>query len=224
MGVTVLRTAVVFAALVLSMRIMGKRELGQLEPAELVVSVLISNLAAQPLEDTHTPLLNGLLPVATLVLLQLALSAVLLKSPGLRRVLCGRPAMLIRDGKIVQSEMRKNRMTIDELWQELRKKDVFHIDQVQHAVVETDGTISVLLYPDQSPATPRQLDVSVAQEQMPLIVISDGRVRSASLRSLGRDELWLKNELRAREIKSPADVFLLSADRQGVVYFARQEK
>ncbi|MBQ8974711.1 MAG: DUF421 domain-containing protein [Oscillospiraceae bacterium] len=224
MAISIIRTIIIFTAIVVSMRIMGKRQLGQLEPAELVVAVLISDLASHPLQDVGTPLLYGLAPVITLLCLQIIISGVMLKSVRVRRLLCGSPSVIIKDGKIVQSEMRKNRLTIDELGEELRKKDVTDISSVRYAVVETDGSMSVILFSRCAPLTPQQADIQVADSDIPLVIINDGRLIAENLRQLGKDERWLRNQLHRYKVSDTAQVFMMSADRGGGIYVALMEE
>jgi uncharacterized membrane protein YcaP (DUF421 family) len=224
LGVSFVRTIIIFVLLVVSLRIMGKRQLGELEPIELVVAVLISNLAAQPLQDIGIPLLYGIVPVLTLLACQVIISGITVKYNRIRRIVCGKPSILIDNGKIVQSEMRKNRISLDELYVELRSKDVTDIKTVKHAILETDGTLNVLLYSDFSPVTPSQLGLTVQDAGLPVSVISDGRIMSDNLKILGLDNSWLKDELSRRCIKSATEVYLMTVDGEGAIYLVRKEE
>ena len=223
MGVSFIRTIIIFVILILSVRIMGKRQLGELEPIELVVAILISNLATQPLQDVGTPLLYGLIPVLTLLACQLLISAATVKSIRFRRIICGKPSILIDNGKIVQSEMKKNRISLDELYVELRGKQVTDISKVKHAILETDGSLSVLPYPAESPVTPSQMSITVEDPGSPVSVISEGRTLTDNLHLMGLDENWLKKQLCLRKISNVKDVYLMTVDGLGNIYFARKE-
>ena len=220
MGVSFVRTIIVFLLLVVSLRIMGKRQLGELEPIELVVAILISNLAAQPLQDVGTPLIYGIVPVLTLLSCQVLISGVTVKYSRIRRMICGSPSILIDNGKIIQSEMRRNRISIDELYVELRSKEITDIATVKHAILETNGTLSVILYPDFSPVTPREMGITSEDTGSPVCIINDGRVMSDNLRLLGRDQKWLKKEISKRGASAPEDVYIMSVDGKGNIYFA----
>jgi len=223
MGISFMRTIIIFALLVISMRIMGKRQLGELEPIELAVAVLISNMASQPLQDIGTPLAYGLVPVLTLLACQVLISGLTVKNLRLRRLICGKSSILIHDGQIVQSEMKKTRLSLEELFVELRGKDVTDISTVKHAILETNGKLSVLLYPAEAPATPKQMSLTVDDPGLPVTVISDGRVLSDNLRLMGYNEKWLGNQLALRKTANASDVYLMTVDGLGRIYFARKE-
>ncbi|MGM9521273.1 MAG: DUF421 domain-containing protein [Oscillospiraceae bacterium] len=223
MGVSFVRTIIIFVLLIVSLRIMGKRQLGELEPIELVVAVLISNLAAQPLQDVGIPLVYGIIPVLTLLACQLIMSGLSVKYTRVRRLICGKPSILIDNGKIVQSEMRKNRISLDELYVELRSMQVTDIESVKHAILETDGTLSVLLYQDQSPVTPAQIGIKVEECGSPVSIISDGRTMKENLTLVGKNEKWLSSELRKRGVKSPSSVYLMTIDGAGNIYFVKKD-
>ncbi len=223
MGVSFVRTVIIFLLLIVSIRIMGKRQLGELEPIELVVAVLISNLAAQPLQDTGIPLIYGIVPVLTLLASQLVISGISVKWPRLRRIICGKPSILIDNGAIVQSEMKKSRISLDELFVELRINGVTDIATVKHAILETDGTLSVLPYAEFSPATPKVMNLSAPDNGLPVTLISDGRKMSDNLRLMGKDEKWLDAQLRKRGVKRIKDVYLLTLDGGGNIFFAKKE-
>lgn len=223
MAITMIRTIIIFLAIVISMRLMGKRQLGELEPAELVVAVLISDLASQPLQDPGTPLIYGLIPVITLFCCEILISAGIMNSLKFRSLVCGRPSMIIDNGKIVQKEMQKNRFTLDELAEELRKKDILDISTVQYAVLETDGTLSTILYPTEAPLTPKMLKLEVENARYPVILINDGKVLAHNLRAIGRDENWLHKQITAKGAKSFEDVYIMTADSSDNIFFAMKE-
>lgn len=224
MAVTIIRTIIIFASLVISMRIMGKRQLGELEPAELVVAVLISDLAAHPLQDPGIPLLYGLIPVVTLLCCEILISAGILKSVKFRSLICGRPSVLIKNGEIDQLEMKKNRFTVDELMEELRKKDILDISAVKYAILETDGTVSALLFPSERTVTARQLEISTKDTGYPVIVVNNGRILAENLKSAGKNKQWLKKELSKRGINDHNNVYLMTVDGDNNIYFAQKEK
>ena len=212
MTITFIRTVIMFSVLFASMRIMGKRQLGELEPIELTVAILISNLAAQPLADVGTPLIYGLVPVLTLFCLQVTITLVSAKSIRFRRLLGGSPTVIIENGVIDQKELKASRVSLDELFAELRGMGYTDAAEIKRAVLETDGSLSVIPYDRFAPITPDVLGVSVSEKKLPTAVISDGRVLSANLKSLGLNEKWLFSQLRKNGVKSPADVFLMTAD------------
>ena len=210
--------------MVTTMRVMGKRQLGELEPAELVVAILISDLAANPLQDLGTPLMYGLVPVMSLLFAEVMLSMLGMKSRRARRIIAGDPSVIIENGKIDRREMRKNRYTIDELNEHLRKSGIFDISTVKHATLETDGTLSTMLYSADSPATPRDLSLAVQEPELPHIVISDGEVIPPALTKVGFDERWLIKKLRESGVAEPKSVFLMTADRTGKTFLAMKDE
>ena len=209
--------------LVISMRIMGKRQLGELEPAELVVAVLISDVASHPLQDPGIPLLYGLIPVATLLCCEILISAGILKSVKFRSLICGRPSVLIKNGKIDQQEMKKNRFTVDELAEELRKKEITDMSTVKYAILETDGTVSTLLFPSEKNVTAGQLDVQTKDKGYPMIIINNGRLLSENLVKAGKNKQWLYKELKNRGLSDHNAVYLMTVDGENNVYFAEKE-
>jgi uncharacterized membrane protein YcaP (DUF421 family) len=218
-----IRTLILYIALVASMRVMGKRQLGQLEPAELVIAVLISDLAAHPLQDIGTPLLYGLIPVITLLCCEVLISAGIIKSLKLRTFVCGKPSIIIDNGRIVQAEMKKNRFTLDELTEDLRKKSILDIATVKYAILETDGSLSTLMFPAEAPVTPKQMNINADDNGYPIIVINDGRVLEKNLNKIGYNMKWLTAQLKNRKISEAKDVYLMSVDSAGKIYFAIKE-
>ena len=224
MAISMIRTLIIFFALMAAMRLMGKRQLGELEPSELVVAVLISDLASHPLQDPGIPLLYGLVPVITLLSCEILISGITMRSIRLRSAIYGKPSILISAGKICQAEMRKNRVTLDELMTELRKQGTTRLDAVQYGILETSGSLSILLYPKAAPATPEQLEIPAGSAYYPVMIINDGRVLQENLRYLGRSRSWLEGELKKRNIPRPSQVYWMTADREGTVQLQEKEK
>lgn len=223
MAISFVRTLILYVLIVAAMRIMGKRQMGELEPSELVVAVLISDLAAIPLQDTGIPLLYGIVPALTLVACEILVSAIVIKNIRLRAFICGKPNILVKNGEIVQSEMKKNRFTLDELGVELRKQGISDISTVQYAILETDGTLSILLYPDSAPATPKLLGIKAEPEEYPVIVINEGRIIGQNLGVLGLDRDWLMRELKNRQVKNVKDVYIMSVTAGKKIFFLKKE-
>lgn len=220
MAIIIFRTLIIYFALVLCMRLMGKRQLSELELPELVVAVLIADLASHPLQDIGIPLMNGLLPIAVLFCCEVLLSGTAMKSVRLRALLFGRPCFLIEKGKINQAEMRRSRFTLDELTEELRISGLTDPTLVEYAVLETSGKVSILLYPENRPAPAKAANVKVADAGYPVMLINDGEVISDNLRRMGKDRIWLEKQLAERGVKSPRDVYLLTLDDAGGIYCA----
>jgi len=218
MVIVIVRTFIVYIAIFLSMRLMGKRQLGELEPSELGVAILIADLAAHPLQDIGIPLLNGLIPLALLLCFELLSSGLINKSVHTRALLCGKPCMLVVNGKINQEEMRKNRFTIDELYEKLRGKSILDIAKVKYGILETDGTLNAILFPGEAPVTALQMNAAVEDSGYPIIIINSGKILHENLTVINKDEKWLQNELKSRKIASHKDIYILSVNNAGQIY------
>lgn len=207
-----IRSVVLYLCIMLFMRLMGKRQLGELQPAELVISVLISNIVSLPVEDPNVPLLMGIIPVAMLVGLELIVSVLSLRFRSIRTLMGGNPVVIIHDGVIDQGALKNLRFSIDDLMESLRSQGIFDLSQIQYAIVETNGTVSILPYEKDSPATPTQLKLTLAPREVPVVVISDGMVLEDGLRGASMSRKQLKKILEKEQVPL-RDVFLLSADK-----------
>lgn len=223
MAIIMLRTLIIYLALLVSMRIMGKRQIGELEISELVTAVLIADFAAIPLQDIGIPMINGLIPLILLLCFEILVTGAFTKSVRFRQILCGTPSVLVHRGKINQAEMRKNRFTLDELYEELRQQGVTDLSTVEYAILETSGALNVVLFPSEQPPTCAQMGIDTPSASYPTIVINEGRVLSNNLALLGLDDRWLRQELKKRNVKSPKDVYLFSVDDLGNIYLAMRE-
>ena len=223
MVIALVRTVILYLLIIAGLRLMGKRQIGELEPSELVLALLIADLAAVPMQDFGIPLLTGVIPILTLLCLTTILSVATMKSRRARDLLCGRPSVIIRDGRLDQREMRRNRFTLDELAEELRVKGYADLSAVKYAILETNGQLSVLPYAAQAPATAAQLGVMPPEPGLPRVLISDGALLPGALAGAGRDEDWLREQLRARGLSSPGQVFLCTVDETGKVCLIPRE-
>ena len=217
------RTLIIYLALLVFLRLLGKRQLGEMELSEFIVASLIADLAANPLQDIGMPLLNGLIPIVTLFCCELAISSFTMRSIRLRAFLFGKPSLLIDHGRILQKEMSRNRFTLDELLQELRALGVRDIAAVEYAFLETNGKLSVLQYASRTPPSAKDLNVSVENTGFPRILISDGRLIRENLQKSGHGESWLTEQIRPYGGKI-AEIFLLTVDDASRVYCVRKEK
>ena len=218
------RTIILYILITAGLRLLGKRQIAQLEPVELVLTMMISNLATVPMQDFGIPLLSGVIPIFTLLSLSMLLSQLSLHSLRFREVVCGSPVVLIRNGQIQQDAMAKNRYTLDELLEELRRQGITSVADVKYAVLENSGQLSVLPVTAQSPPTAAQLGLEVADEvTLPLVLVNDGRILRKNLAARGLDENWLQKELKKRRLSSPRQVFLLTVDEKGSVFCVKKE-
>ena len=223
MAIIFIRTVILYFAILISMRLMGKRQLGELEISEFIVAALIADLAATPLQDIGIPLLNGLLPIAIMFCLEIIIAGLNLKCIRLRKFTYGKPEIIIKNGKIDREKMQRNRFTIDELMQELRAQGQSDASQIAYAVLETNGQLSIILKSDSQPATAGQLSVAGQDEGYAHIIINDGRILDNNLRLLGRDRRWLVNELKRRNISGAEDVYILTLSDSGSVFCQTRE-
>ena len=201
-----LRTIALYLVLIFSIRLMGKRQIGQMEPSEFVVTMLVANLASIPMQDGGIPLFSGLVPILTVLGLELVLSGAIMRSVALRRLFCGKPVILIDNGKILQDNLRRTRVTLDELTGHLREKDILDIRQVQFAILETNGSLSVFPFEK--------------NQSIPITIIEDGYFSRKNLYLSGKNEKWLKKQLGKLKTE---DVFLLTVDGNGQVLLVKKE-
>ncbi len=206
-----IRTVVLYIILIAVVRFMGKRQIGQMEPSEFVVTMLVANLASIPIQDGGIPLVTGIVPIVTILGVELVLSSLCLRSMGLRRLLCGKPVILMEEGKILRENLRKTRLTLDELTEALREKDVLDLKTVQYAILETNGKISVFLYPKEAPASAREAGISVKPRFLPITIISDGKLLKTNLKLAGRDDTWLSKVLQSHQA-TVRNTWLLTVD------------
>ena len=210
------RTVILYLVLIAAMRVLGKRQIGQLEPSEFVVAMLIADLASIPMQNSGIPLLSGLVPILTVLGLELVLSGFALASVRFRRLLCGKPVILVENGRPIQQNLRQTRVTLDELSSHLRQKDVLDLSKVQYAILETDGNLSVFPFPEEAPAAAREAGIPVAKQNIPLTIIEDGFFSRDNLKKAGKDEKWL-NTLLKKKKSAIRDTFLLTVDAAGQV-------
>ena len=222
MSITVIRTAVLYGLLILAVRLMGKRQVAEMEPAEFVVTMLLANLAAVPMQDNGLPLLSGVVPILTVLALELILAVLAMKVLPFRLMLNGVPTLLIRDGRIDQKALASSRVSLDELEQKLREKDVFDCAEVAFAILETDGELTVLLRSQHQSAEKSDVGAELSPARLYYNVIEDGVVLRNNLRSAGLDEAWLRAELARRGVRAK-DVFLLAASEAGELRFVGRE-
>ncbi|MDE6933387.1 MAG: DUF421 domain-containing protein [Oscillospiraceae bacterium] len=218
------RTLILYFILMVGLRLMGKRQIGELEPSELVLTLIISDLAAVPMQDFGIPLVNGVFPIVTLLCVSMLLSFFSLKSIRFRGLICGYPTVIIRDGKVLQRNMARNRFTVDELLEQLRSQGYSDLTAVKYAVLETSGQVSVLPYTKDSPVTPQIMNMTVQDDvTLPVLVINDGHIMSENLSASGYDAVWLDKQLKERRLTSPRQVFLMTVDEAGAVTCVAKE-
>lgn len=218
-----MRTLLVYAALIGGLRFTGKRQLGELSTSEFAVTILVSELASVPLQDPAIPLLGGIVPLVTLLAVEVLLSCLCRRSIRFRRLLCGNPCMVIRDGKFDPDMLRLLRLSPEDVLEGLRMAGVALVSDVRCGIIETNGQLSVLPYADKQPLTPSDLGKHPKDAGMARVLIFEGKIRRGVLRQLGKDEAWLLRTCRARGIYAPEDVFLLTLDDCGNLFVQTRE-
>ncbi|GFI71627.1 hypothetical protein IMSAG250_00834 [Clostridiales bacterium] len=217
MSITLIRAVIIYITVITAMRIMGKRQIGELKPHELVITVLVSQVASIPLEDNSMPLANMFVPILIFVSFEIIVSVISMKSLNFRNLIQGRPMFVIRNGKIDEKQMKRLRFTIDDLIDAIRQKDVFDISTVQDAVIETNGSISVLQKAEEAPVTPKQLKLSVDENSTPIAVVIDGKpvTEYFSTEKIKNSKIELVVNNENKDIK---DIMLLTIDEDGNTY------
>lgn len=223
MLITLARTVLLYILVVITMRLMGKRQIAQLEPFELVIAIMIAELAVIPMQDRNIPLINGIIAITTLLFIQVTFSVLSLRSISFRSFLDGRYSLIIANGVIQEKEMRKARYNLDELLEQLRLKSIFSLADVEFAILETSGELSVLLKSQKRTVTPADMKLETTYEGLPLILIMDGQVMSSELRKSQLTEAWLRTELEKCGIKSPNEVLIASLNTQGELFLQPKE-
>lgn len=224
------RTIILYLFIILGIRILGKRQVGELEPSELVLSFLIADLASVPMQDLGFPLHTGLIPILTLLAISSILSVLTLKSTAFRNLLCGKPSIVIRNGVIDQKEMARNRLTVDELLEELRNKGHLDLSSIQFAILESNGMLSVLPYPQFLPVTVQQLEeqskttIEKSEIGLPRILVSDGKLISQNLELSGLDLNWLHKRMKEKKCTAIQDIFLFVVHEDNSFYLAKKQE
>ena len=218
-----IRTIILYLLIIVAIRFMGKRQVGEMQPAELVITILISAVASVPMQDISIPMAHGVVPILALIAAEVVISTLSLRWGGLRRALSGNPITVIEGGVLDQKALKRLRMSIDDVLEDLRLKGVFDLRQVRWAQIETNGQLSVLLESASSPPTAKLLGLKPEAAEPFHILIADGRFSPDSLRSLGRSEAWMDSILAANGAKGRGAAFLLAAQQSGGIIFALRE-
>lgn len=214
MTISFIRTLLLYIVIVAAVRLMGKRQISELQTSELVVTLLISDIAAIPMQDTGQPLASGLIPILVLVMAEILVSGLMLKSAKFRKMICGKPIIVINDGKVDQKEMRRLRMTVEDLFEELRQKDVFNFEDVAYAIIETNGKLSVIKKPDKEYTTAEMLGIAVPDNGIETVVVSDGVISDFSLSLCRKSKEWLEGVLRGKNV-AVKDIYIMVANCKG---------
>ena len=219
MLLSIVRTVLIYIFLFIALKAMGKRELAQLHPFELVVLFMISEMATLAMQGDGIPLTNSIVPIVTLAILQITGSLIALKTPAFRSFISGSPSVIIRNGVVQQSELKKLRMTIDDLEESLRFQGFFSVSEVEYAIMETNGQVSAMPKTVHRPVKPSDLALSPAPESPPFMIIQDGVLDMPRLKESGFNREWLEKQLRSNHIEKISDIFIGLIDCNGSFFF-----
>lgn len=222
MIISLIRTFLLYAVIIFAVRLMGKRQISELQTSELVVTLLISDLASIPMQNTGQPLFSGLVPILALVSIEIILSVIMLKSGSFRRIICGRPIVVINNGKIQQNELRRLRMTIEDLFEDLRQNGISSISDVAYAIVETNGKLSIVKKPGKDSVTPDMLQLTVPDTGIETVVVSDGVISEPSAQLCRKSVAWVEGVLKSKNLTAD-QVFLMTANTAGDFQIIKKE-
>lgn len=222
MTTIILRTLILYFTLIVTMRFMGKRQIGEVQISEFIITIMLSEIAATPILDHSVPILHAIIAIVLLLSVELLVSYLLIKSSLLKRLICGTPSILIRRGELIQKELKKNRVDIAELFSELRQKGYSTLSEINYAILEENGQLSVFPYTANAPATPEHLSVTPEETGIDHLCIADGKILEDSLHLIGWTKEQLENELRKRRLRL-TDIFILTIDDQNTLRIIKKK-
>lgn len=215
------RTVLFHAILIVTVRLLGKRQIGEMEPSEFVVTMLLANLATIPMEEPDRSILHGIVPIGLVIAAEMLMALLMFRSIRVRRLLCGKPVILIENGRILEKNLRQTHVNLDELTMHLREQEIFDLSEVKFAILETNGQLSTLLYAKDRPASAKDAGIKATETELPVTLISDGNLMQDNLKIAKRDAAWVTKELQKRNCKL-TEVLLMTLDSAGKVYFVKK--
>ncbi len=222
MLITFIRTIILYLIVLIVMRLMGKREIGQLQPFELAISIMIADLASVPMTELGIPITNGIIPILGMLFMHMIISFINIKSIKMRQIICGKPSILIYRGKIDERVLRKERFTVNELQERLRGNNIFNISDVEYAILETNGEVTVIQKPDKKNLTLSDMGIQAQYEGLPYDLVVDGKVMYENLKKLGKDYNWLKKQLKDLNA-TPEEILLATIDGKNEIFCQKKE-
>lgn len=217
MLITFFRSIVLYIIVLIVMRLMGKREIGQLQPFELAISIMIADLATIPMTETGIPIFNGIIPILGLLLMHILISMINLKSLKAREIICGKPRILIYRGKIDAKALKKERFTINELQEKLRGNNIVNLGDIEYAILETSGEVTIIQKPEKRGSIPEDFNIKPEYEGIPYDLVIDGKVMEQNLKKLGKNYNWLKKQVEKFGIK-PEEALVVTIDGKGQIF------
>lgn len=222
MLINFVRSIIIYVIVLIVMRLMGKREIGQLQPFELVISIMIADLASIPMTNTGVPIFNGIIPILGLLAMHLLITVLNMKSVNIRKITCGKPNILVYRGKIDEEALKKERFTVSELQERLRGKEIFNLGDVEFAILETNGEISVVQKPNKRNTIPEDFNINPEYEGMPYDLIVDGKIMYENLKKIGKNEKWLENQIKKFNT-TEQNVLIATIDGKGNFFCQEKE-
>ena len=223
MLITFFRSIVLYIIVLIVMRLMGKREISQMQPFELAISIMIADLASIPMTEIGIPIFNGIVPILGLLLMHLVISVINIKSITLRKFICGKPSILIYRGKIDEKVLKKERFTINELQERLRGNNVINIGDVEYAILETSGQVTVIQKPNKRTTIPEDFNMMPEYEGVPYDLIVDGKIMYDNLKAIGKDYQWLRKEISKFKVE-PENVLVATIDGKNQIFCQENER
>ena len=220
---TFIRSIIIYIIVLIVMRLMGKREIGQMQPFELAISIMIADLASIPMTDIGIPISNGIIPILGLLVMHLVISILNIKSSKIRKFICGKPTVLINKGRIDEKQMRKERFTLNELEEKLRSNNVMNIGDVEFAILETSGDISVIQKPNKRTTTPEDFNIMPDYEGMTYNLVIDGKILNGNLKLIDKNYDWLKKQTQKFQM-IPEEALIVTINEKGNIYCQKKEK
>ena len=223
MLITFFRSIILYMIVLIVMRFMGKREIGQLQPFELAISIMIADLATIPMSEIGIPIFNGIIPILGLLLMHIIISVINLKSIKAREIICGKPRILIYRGKIDEKALKKERFTINELQERLRGDNVFNLADVEYAILETSGEVTIIQKPAKRNLIPEDLNIEPEYEGIPYDLVIDGKIMEKNLKAIGKDKKWLEKQVEKFNMR-PEDALVVTIDGRNQIFCQRKER
>ncbi|MBR4892474.1 MAG: DUF421 domain-containing protein [Clostridia bacterium] len=222
--ILVVRTFILYFTVIFSLRFMGKKQIGQLEPSELTVAIMISELAAAPLSETDVPLLHGIIPVLILAVIEILTSSLIIKSLFIRKAITGKPVIIVEKGRLIEENLRKTRFTTDDLMEEMRLREITDISDIDYAILETCGQVSFIIKKEKTPVTYSDLKITPSDDSLTFSVINKGHLNKENLQVIKRDEKWLYKKLKEKGYNDYNNILLLTANHNGIKFIQKWGK
>ena len=222
MLITFFRSILIYIFVLIVMRLMGKREIGQLQPFELAIAIMIADLASIPMTDSGIPITNGIISILGLLLMHLVISFLNVKSIKAREIICGKPTILIYRGKIDEKALKKERFTINELEERLRGNNIYNLGDVEYAILETSGQVTVIQKPEKRNTIPEDFNIIPDYEGIPYDLVVDGKIMEKNIQAIGKNYQWLKKQVEKFNMK-PEEALIVTYDAKGQIFCQKKE-